>query len=139
METQWTELAEQVGDVLLNGSGAEVIEFSYREDAGRRARKRHAFEGILPNLTRRYRETESPMVREELTRYLGVRPCPECQGTRLNRAARFVFVAGRTLPELTALTLPPALKSLAQLHLAGWRGEVAAKIGEGSGERPRFL
>jgi excinuclease ABC subunit A len=139
IETPWTELPEQVRHVLLHGSGAEVIEFSYREDAGRRSRKRHAFEGILPNLTRRYRETESPTVREELARYLGVRPCPDCQGTRLNRAARFVFVAGRTLPELTALTVGRALEFLGQLNLAGWRGEVAAKIVKGVVERLRFL
>ena len=139
IEMPWTELPEHVRHVLLHGSGAEVIEFSYREDAGRRSRKRHAFEGILPNLTRRYRETESPMVREELARYLGMRPCPECQGTRLNRAARFVFVAGRTLPELVHLTVGRALEFLGQLNLAGWRGEVAAKIVKGVVERLRFL
>ena len=139
IETPWTELPEHVRHVLLHGSGAEAIEFSYREDAGRRSRKRHAFEGILPNLTRRYRETESPMVREELARYLGMRPCPECQGTRLNRAARFVFVAGRTLPELAHLTVGRALEFLGQLNLAGWRGEVAAKIVKGVVERLRFL
>ena len=139
IETSWTELPEHVRHVLLHGSGTEAIEFSYREEAGRRSRKRHPFEGILPNLTRRYRETESPMVREELARYLGVRPCPECQGTRLNRAARFVFVGGRTLPELTALTVGRALEFLGQLALAGWRGEVAAKIVKGMVERLRFL
>jgi excinuclease ABC subunit A len=139
IETPWTELPEHVRHVLLHGSGAEVIEFSYREDAGRSSRKRHAFEGILPNLTRRYRETESPMVREALARYLALRPCPECQGTRLNRAARFVFVAGRTLPELTALTVGRALEFLGQLNLAGWRAEVAAKIVKGVVERLRFL
>ena len=93
IETPWTELPAQVQQVLLHGSGSEEIEFSYRHEAGRKSRKRHPFEGILPNLTRRYRETESPMVREELSRYLGMRPCPECHGTRLNRAARYVFVA----------------------------------------------
>ncbi|TLY94122.1 MAG: excinuclease ABC subunit UvrA [Gammaproteobacteria bacterium] len=139
IETPWTELPEHVRHVLLHGSGTEAIEFSYREEAGRRSRKRHPFEGILPNLTRRYRETESPMVREELARYLGLRPCPECQGTRLNRAARFVFVGGRTLPELTALTVGRALEFLGQLALAGWRGEVAAKIVKGMVERLRFL
>ncbi|TLY89651.1 MAG: excinuclease ABC subunit A, partial [Gammaproteobacteria bacterium] len=139
IETPWTELPEHVRHVLLHGSGTEAIEFSYREEAGRRSRKRHPFEGILPNLTRRYRETESPMVREELARYLGVRPCPECQGTRLNRAARFVFVGGRTLPELTSLTVGRALEFLGQLALAGWRGEVAGKIVKGMVERLRFL
>ena len=80
IETPWTELPEHARHVLLSGSGTEAIEFSYREAAGHRARKRHPFEGIIPNLTRRYRETQSPMVREELARYLGVRPCPECAG-----------------------------------------------------------
>ena len=87
-----------------------AIEFSYRERAARAPRKRHPFEGILPNLTRRYRETESPMVREELARYLGMRPCPECEGTRLNRAARFVFVAERSLPQVAHLTVGRALE-----------------------------
>src|SRR5205823_1336923 len=104
-----------------------------------KSRRRHPFEGILPNLTRRYRETESQMVREELARYLGVRPCPECQGTRLNRAARHVFVADRTLPQLTALTVGRALEFLGALDLAGWRGEVAARIVRGVIERLRFL
>src|SRR5437660_7259054 len=138
IETPWTELPEHVRNVLLHGSGTEAIEFSYREAAGR-SRRRHPFEGILPNLTRRYRETESQMVREELARYLGVRPCPECQGTRLNRAARHVFVADRTLPQLTALTVGRALEFLGALNLAGWRGEVAARIVRGVIERLRFL
>jgi excinuclease ABC subunit A len=139
IETPWTELPEHVRHVLLNGSGDEVIEFRHREEAGRRARRRHPFEGILPNLTRRYRETESPMVREELSRYLGVRPCPECHGTRLNRAARFVFVADRSLPELAHLTVGRSLEFLAGLDIEGWRGEVAAKIVKGVVERLRFL
>ncbi len=139
IETPWSELPEAVRQVLLNGSGTEQIEFTYPEGTGRRVRRRHAFEGILPNLTRRYRETESPMVREELARYLGVRPCPECAGTRLNRAARFVLVAGRTLPELTALTVGRALEFLGGVNLAGWRGEVAGRIVKGVLERLRFL
>ncbi len=139
IETPWTELAEPVRQVLLHGSGEEAIEFSYREEAGRKSRRRHPFEGILPNLTRRYRETESAMVREELARYLGTRPCPECGGTRLNRAARFVFVAERTLPDLSSLTVGRALEFLGALNLAGWRGEVAAKIVKGVVERLRFL
>jgi len=139
IETPWTELPEHVRHVLLNGSGAEAIEFNYREGSARKDRKRHPFEGILPNLTRRYRETESPMVREELARYLGVRPCPECHGTRLNRAARFVYVAGRTLPEVAHLTVGRALVFFRELDLGGWRGEVAAKITKAVAERLRFL
>src|SRR5690348_7476940 len=138
IETPWTELPEHVRHVLLNGSGGEAIEFSHKEP-GTRKRARHPFEGILPNLTRRYRETESPMVREELARYLGLRPCPECHGTRLNRAARYVFVADRALPEVAHLTVGRALEFFRSLALAGWRGEVAAKIVKGVIERLAFL
>jgi excinuclease ABC subunit A len=139
IETPWTELPEHVRQVLLHGSGAEAIEFSDRAGTGRRTRRRHPFEGILPNLTRRYRETSSPMVREELARYLSLRPCPDCQGTRLNRAARFVFVAERSLPEIAHLTVGRALEFLRGLNLSGWRGEVAAKIVKGMVERLAFL
>ena len=138
IETPWTELPAQVQQLLLEGSGTESIGFSYRE-GGRRTRKRHPFEGILPNLTRRYRETESPMVREELARYLSIRPCPECQGTRLSRAARFVFIAERSLPEVAHLTVGRALEFLEGLSLPGWRGEVAAKVVKGMVQRLRFL
>ena len=139
IETPWTELPPHVQHVLLNGSAEEAIEFSYKGEAGRKTRKRHPFEGIVPNLTRRYRETESPMVREELSRYLGVRPCPECQGTRLNRAARFVFVGGKSLPELAHLPVGRALEVLGAMQLPGWRGEVAGKIVKSVSERLRFL
>ncbi len=139
IETPWTELPEHVRHVLLSGSGTEAIAFSYPQAGGRRARKRHPFEGILPNLTRRYRETESPMVREELARYLGVRPCPDCQGTRLNRTARFVFVADHALPQVAHLTVGRALEFFTRLDITGWRGEVAVKIAKGIVERLRFL
>jgi len=139
IETPWTELPEHVRQVLLYGSGTEAIEFTERAESGRRARRRHPFEGILPNLTRRYRETSSPMVREELARYLSLRPCPDCQGTRLNRSARFVFVAERSLPEVAHLTVGRALEFLRGLNLSGWRGEVAAKIVKGMVERLAFL
>src|ERR1700751_1072872 len=122
IETPWTELPEHVRHVLLNGSGDEAIGFSYRESSGRKYHKRHPFEGILPNLTRRYRETESPVVREEIAGYIGVRHCPECHGTRLNRAARFVYVAGRTLPEVTHLNVGRALEFFGGVELAGWGG-----------------
>ena len=139
IETPWTELPERVRAVLLHGSGTEAIEFSEREAHGKRSRRRHPFEGILPNLTRRYRETSSPMVREELARYLSLRPCPDCQGTRLNRAARFVFVAERSLPQVAHLTVGRALEFLRGLDLPGWRGEVAGKIVKGMIERLAFL
>ena len=139
IETPWAELPVKVQDVLLNGSGDQVIEFRYAEGSGRTQKRRHRFEGILPNLERRYRETASPTVREELAKYLGMRTCPECGGARLNRAARFVFVAERTLPEVAQLTIGEALAFFRSLSLPGWRGEVAAKIVEDVQERLRFL
>jgi excinuclease ABC subunit A len=139
IETPWNELPARIQQVLLNGSGAEVIEFRYTEGKGRTSRRKHAFEGILPNLERRYRETESMTVREELAKFLGVRPCPECNGTRLNRGARFVFVAERSLPEAAHLTVGKALDFFRSLSLPGWRGEVAAKIVKDVADRLRFL
>ena len=138
IETPWTELPAQVHKVLLYGSGDEVIEFRYTEGK-KTSRKRHPFEGILPNLERRYRETESLTVREELAKYLGMRPCPDCGGTRLNRAARFVFVAERSLPETAHMTVGTALEFFSSLNLAGWRGEVAQKIVKDVAQRLRFL
>ncbi|NJR32570.1 MAG: hypothetical protein HC778_06785, partial [Chamaesiphon sp. CSU_1_12] len=88
IERPWTELPERVQQALLYGSGEEPIEFRYPEAGGRIARRKHAFEGILPNLERRYRETESQTVRDELAKYLGVQSCPDCSGQRLNRTAR---------------------------------------------------
>ena len=125
--------------MLLYGSGDELIAFRYAESAGRDAQERHRFEGILPNLERRYRETASPTVREELAKYLGMRTCTECAGARLNRAARFVFVAERTLPQMAELTIGDALAFFRTLELPGWRGEVAQKIVEEVQERLRFL
>ncbi len=139
IETPWSELPAKIQQVLLNGSGAAVLEFRYTEGKGKTTRKRHPFEGILPNLERRYRETESMTVREELARFLGVRPCPDCNGTRLNRAARFVFVAERTLPEAAHMTVGRALEFFRSMNLAGWRGEVATKIVKDVADRLRFL
>ena len=139
IETPWTELPENVRQVVLFGSGEAEIEFRYAEGKGRASKKKHKFEGILPNLERRYRETESSTVREELAKYLGMQPCPECKGARLNRAARFVFVADRRLPEVAHLTVGRALEFFGGLNLAGWRGEVAVKIVKDVAERLRFL
>jgi excinuclease ABC subunit A len=139
IETPWTELPAKVQKVILYGSGDEEISFRYAEGKGRTSTKKHQFEGILPNLERRYRETESSTVREELAKYLGMQPCPECKGARLNRAARFVFVADRSLPEVAHLTVGRALEFFSALNLAGWRGEVAVKIVKDVAERLRFL
>jgi excinuclease ABC subunit A len=138
-EVPYQQLPGQVQELLMNGSGGQEIEFRYFDSRGRTVRRRHAFEGILPNLERRYRETESAAVREELARYLGSRVCPDCGGARLNRQARHVYVAGTALPALTALPVGRAQAFFAELSLPGWRASIAAKIVKEIGERIRFL
>jgi len=138
VETPWIELEARVQQVLLHGSGEDQIEFRYKEGAGT-ARKRHAFEGIVPNLERRFRETDSQAVRDELRKYLGTRPCIACGGARLNEAARSVLIEGRNLAEITRLTVGQARAYFAALALPGWRAEVAARIVREVSERLRFL
>jgi excinuclease ABC subunit A len=139
IEAPWNELPKTVREMLLHGSGGEVIAFRYEEGHGRATRKRHAFEGIVPNLERRYRETESATVREELAKYLGTQPCPECQGARLNRAARSVFVAEHSLPQVAHMSVADALAFFRGVELPGWRGEVATRIVRDVEQRLRFL
>jgi excinuclease ABC subunit A len=139
VETPWEELSAKQQKVVLYGSGEDKIDFRYVDAKGGTIRRAHKWEGVIPNLERRYRETESMAVREELAKYLSNQPCPECQGTRLNRAARNVFVAEKTLPELSRLAVSDALAFSRELTLPGWRGEIAAKIVKEIGERLRFL
>ncbi len=139
VETPWRELPASVQRVLLSGSGEESVEFRYFDGRGGTTRRRHPFEGILPNLERRYRETDSMMVREELAKYLGSKPCPDCGGTRLNTAARHVFVAGRNIAEVTGLSVDRALEFFDRLELPGWRGTVAVKIVKEIHDRLGFL
>jgi excinuclease ABC subunit A len=139
LEAPWSELPETVQHLLLYGSGDEQIEFRYREGSNRDTRRRHPFEGIVPNLERRYRETDSQAVREELAKYRGTRACIDCGGARLNEAARSVLIDGRNLPSITHLTVGQASEYFAALTLEGWRAEVAARIVREVSERLRFL
>ncbi|MEW6167496.1 MAG: excinuclease ABC subunit UvrA [Pseudomonadota bacterium] len=127
-EKPFVKLPDKVRKLLLYGSGDERIEFEYPDERGGVHKRVHRFEGIIPNLERRYRETESEAVREELARYLSNKPCPECKGQRLNRAARHVFVAERSLPALTALSVREADAFFRALSLPGHKGEIADKI-----------
>jgi excinuclease ABC subunit A len=139
IEAPFETLPQPIRDLVLFGSNDEQIEFKYLDGKGGTIKRRHAFEGIVKNLERRYRETESVTVREELAKYRSSRPCPECGGTRLNRAARNVFVAGRSIPEVSALSVDAAREFFAHLTLAGWRGEIAEKIVKEIGDRLGFL
>ena len=139
VDTPWQQLPERIRNILLHGSGDDVIQLTYVSENGSKYQRKHAFEGILPNLERRYRETESAAVREELSKYISERPCPECGGARLNRQARNVFVADRPLHEIAVLPIDACLAFFDSLSLPGWRGEIAAKIVKEIRERLGFL
>ncbi len=138
-ETPWTKLPEKVRQVILHGSGDTEIEFRHIDARGRTVKRRNPFEGILPNMERRYRETESATVREELGKFRGTRRCPECQGTRLNATARHVHVADATLPQVAELSVARAMEHFNGLAVSGWRGEIAARIVKEVADRLRFL
>ncbi|TCK17302.1 excinuclease ABC subunit A [Thiogranum longum] len=139
IETPFDELEEHIQQIILYGSGREQIEFRYINERNGIKVKRHPFEGILRNMERRYRETESNVVRDELARYLSTHPCPECEGTRLNRSARNVFVNDCTLPKIAALPVGEASDFFAGLQLPGRRGAIAKKIVKEIRDRLDFL
>jgi len=139
IEAPFNELGKKLRNVVLYGSGTQKIEFHYSNSRGMQVKKVHRFEGVIPNLERRYRETDSGAVREELTRFLNSQACPDCQGTRLNRAARHVFVDNRALPEITGMSVGHAREFFENLALEGWRGTIADKIVKEIGDRLGFL
>jgi len=138
VDQPFEELPKKIRDVVLHGSGDEIIEFRYFGDSGVQKR-RHPFAGIIPNLERRYRETDSQIVREELSKYISQKPCTACDGQRLNREARHVFVADTNLPTITAWPIQRCLHFFDTLELEGRRGEIAAKIIKEVHERLNFL
>ncbi len=139
VDTPWHKLPADVQKAILYGSGKDKIAFRYITERGGKVTREHPFEGILPNLERRYKETESAAVREELAKYISDQPCPDCGGQRLNRSARNVFVADHALPSLTHRSIDAALAFFADLKLTGWRGEIAVKIVKEIRERLTFL
>jgi excinuclease ABC subunit A len=139
IEAPFEALPQKIKDLVLFGSQDEQIDFKYLDGKGGTVKRKHSFEGIVRNLERRYNETESVTVREELAKYRSSRACPECMGTRLNAAARNVFVDGVNLPAISAMSVHRALEFFAKLKLPGWRGEIAVKIVKEIGDRLGFL
>ncbi|BEH13355.1 UvrABC system protein A [Marinobacter shengliensis] len=139
LETPWEDLPEPFQRALLYGSGNEDISFRYVNSRGQIMERAHPFEGIIPNLERRYRETDSQSMREELARNLSTQPCKDCGGTRLRRGARNVFIEERTLPEITHLPVGDAHRYFSELTLPGRKGEIAEKILKEVRERLQFL
>ncbi len=128
IDTPFEALNADHRKAILHGSGKEEINFQYVNDRGFSVTRQHPFEGIIPNMDRRYHDTDSSSVREELAKYLSTKACPACHGTRLRKDARHVFIEERNLPSLTSLPVGDALDYFQTLNLPGRRGEIAGKI-----------
>lgn len=139
LETSFDDLPENVRQAVLYGSGKTQIDFQYMGDRGKQVTRRHSFEGVIPNLQRRYHETESNSVREDLAKLHSVRACPDCHGARLTQASRHVYINETTLPEVTAMPIGEVSGFFASLTLPGKRGEIASKIITEIGARLSFL
>ncbi|MFW0072492.1 MAG: excinuclease ABC subunit UvrA [Coxiella-like endosymbiont] len=139
MEMPYCHLPKIIKDKLLYGSGGEVIAFYVISHTGEKTQWTHPFEGIIPIMERRYRETESHVLRKELAKYLTVSECKTCQGTRLRKEAQHVFLGGKSLPEITALSICEALQFFQLLKLEGRRGKIAEKILKEVNARLSFL
>ncbi|MDF1763480.1 MAG: excinuclease ABC subunit UvrA [Oleibacter sp.] len=139
INTPLEQLSEVHQRYILQGTDDQDIKFIYVNSRGDKMVKSHPFEGVLPNLDRRYRETDSQMVREELSKYLSVQPCPTCKGSRLRREARHVFIGDKTIHACTALPIEDAHQYFSDLALAGHRGEIAEKILKEIRQRLQFL
>jgi excinuclease ABC subunit A len=139
LEKPFNKLPKKIQEILLKGSGDELIKFTYKNENGSSYTRTDIFEGIIPHMERRYHETESEAVREELAKYLNTQVCPSCNGARLKLEARNVFVAEKNLPTITALPVGKAQEFFEKLVLKGQRGEIANKITKEINERLSFL
>lgn len=139
VDTPFCKLTKKQRDCILYGSGKEVIDFVYVNDRGDTAIRRYPFEGVIPNMERRLRETESNHVRDELSKYLSSQSCPDCAGTRLKKDARFVLIEGQNLPDITSMTIATSYEYFSTLNLQGKRAKIAEKILKELQDRLRFL
>jgi len=139
LDRAFGKLSKKHREIILRGSGNEAIDFYFINDRGDTVIRSHPFEGILPNMERRYRDTESSMVREELSKYLSSQNCPDCRGTRLRRDARHVLIKGLNLPGVTAMTVAQSADYFKRLKLAGKRAQIAEKILKELEARLQFL
>ncbi|MEX0447345.1 excinuclease ABC subunit UvrA [Xenorhabdus sp. SGI246] len=139
IETPFDELSPAIKKVILYGSGKESIEFKYTNDRGDTTVRKHPFEGVLHNMERRYKETESSAVREELAKYISNRSCISCEGTRLRKEARFVFIENTTLPQISDFSIGHAMEFFQNIKLSGQRAKIAEKVLKEIRDRLNFL
>ena len=139
VEVPFNKLSKKHREIILNGSGRQRIDFSYVNDRGDIIKRAHRFEGVLPNMARRFRETESSMVRENLQKFMRVTHCPSCAGTRLREESRHVFVGKTNLPNITEQSIAVTLENFNKLKLKGQRATIADKILKEIKARLQFL
>ena len=139
VEVPFNKLSKKHREIILNGSGRQRIDFSYVNDRGDIIKRTHRFEGVLPNMARRFRETESSMVRENLQKFMRVTHCPSCAGTRLREESRHVFVGKSNLPNITEQSIAETLEHFNKLKLKGQRATIADKILKEIKARLQFL
>ncbi len=139
LDTSFEQLDEAIQQIVLYGSGKEKIAFAYLDDRGRSRQQSHVFEGVIPNMERRYRETESQVVREQLAKLINTRVCPECEGTRLCREARHVLVSGKTIYAISAWPLRQTRQFFEQTQLEGHKQTIAERIVREISNRLQFL
>jgi excinuclease ABC subunit A len=139
LDVPFRKLAAKHRKIVLHGSGNDPVAFTFINERGDNFRRKHPFEGIIPNMERRYRETDSQMVREDLAKYLSSHDCPECSGTRLRREARHVFIDGRNLPSITHMTIGAASTYFGHLQFSGKKASIAEKILKEILDRLKFL
>jgi len=138
-EAPFSDIPQKIQEIILYGSGKQEISFRYVSGSGKTTFRQHPFEGIIVNMERRYHETDSQMVRDELSKYLAQKTCSECHGARINTAARHVFIEDKPLHQITALPIKQALDFFTQLDIPGHRGDIATKINKEIQERLEFL
>ena len=139
VEAPWNTLSSKIQNVVLHGSGNTQIDFEYTNDKGDSYNRRHKFEGIIPNMKRRFHETESSAVREDLQKYMTTQSCHDCSGTRLNESSRNVFINDVPLPEVASMSIEDSHEFFSTLDLPGKRGEIASKVLKEIGDRLTFL
>ncbi len=139
IESPWSSLTKKIQKVILFGSGNTEIEFEYNNDKGAVYRRTHTFEGIIPNMQRRFRETESGAVRDDLIKYMTTQSCGDCDATRLNENSRNVFIDGTAIHQVTRWSIEDAYHYFENLSLPGKRGEIASKVLKEIGDRLSFL
>jgi len=139
LKTSWSELESKHQKAILYGTGKTKIHFKYASDRGFKVDKKQPFEGIIHNMSRRYLETDSNGVREDLNKYRSSHRCPDCQGKRLNKAACHVFIGTTSLPDITALAIENTLQFFKELKLTGKKGKIAEKITKEIIQRLEFL